>query len=570
MKISKNDYIKIILCALVLSLIFAIPFLKGQIKVGADTTFHLNRIEALSIAIKQGDFFPRVFLEQNYGFGYGSPMFYSIIYLYPAAFLRLVGISPANTYRIYSIMLAFFCALSIMIVTYKISNSKKMYPVYIVGALYVLNNFMLNRIFKRGAIGEMLAMIFVPIVIYAVMQTLYKHKNNWVMLGTSFSLLFYAHNISFILMVVLFFVLILINFKKVIKDKIFMTIIKATILGTLLSLFYIIPMLEQLRNNIYYINFSFTKEDVYLQGGTFLDLLSSEGNDYVNITAGIGVSLFILPLLSSLKNKDSRIYMVIGYIMLFLTTKYFPWHYVTFLNIIQFPSRTLVVAIPLLCIASYYCIENIKEYSFIVKPVTIISLLMSLLSFANTAYELSFKTWGAINDSTTSEMIKSGKDLYLDQDINFWYNIPEISSPEYLPVYSYDYYDGSVYRKLYTEKNEFDLSYNNYNEMAFEVLLTENDLEVVFPKTYYRGYYVDIYKDGMYQESVKATCDKEGRFASATIPDQYKDSNITLILVYKGTIFQKISMLVSILTFTLMVAYVFFKKSRLKMINKCN
>lgn len=559
-----NKIILIIGFACILSLIFAIPFLSGFIKVGADTTFHLNRIEALSIAIENGDYFPRVFLEQNYGYGYGSPMFYSIVYLYPAALMRLLGMSLPDVYRVYSIMLVFFASLSIMIVTDKIVKPDKLSVIYIVGALYMLNNFALNRIFKRGAIGEMLGMIFVPIVIYAIVQIIYKNKHNWMLLGLSFSLLFLAHNISFILMALLFFVLIIINIKDIIINKKILTIVKGTVLGILLSAFYIAPMLEQLRNNIYFINFSFGQENVYLQGGTFLDLLSSAGNDDVFLTAGIGASLFILPLISLVKNKDSRVYGIVGFFLLYMTTKYFPWHYITFLNVIQFPSRTLVIAIPILCIASGYCLNDWFKQEIYLKITVVISLALSLISFANTSYELLFETWGAIRDDTTSEMIKTGKDLYLEQDIHFWYNIPEVSSPEYLPVYLYHYYDNSHYPKLYTQENSYDLAHYSYNEMTFVVNLDHNNLKTVFPKTYYRGYYVDIYENGEYQESLKTRVDDEGRFVMTEIPEEYADRDITLILVYKGTIAQKLSLMLSFLTAFVMIAYKIYLNRRIK------
>ena len=72
----------IIFCLFVTA-IFMIPTMDGMLRIGADTTFHVNRIIGLANAIENNDFFPKILFNQNYNFGYGSPMFYSIfIYIH--------------------------------------------------------------------------------------------------------------------------------------------------------------------------------------------------------------------------------------------------------------------------------------------------------------------------------------------------------------------------------------------------------------------------------------------------------------------------------------------------------
>lgn len=562
----KNPYIRIFLVAIAISLIYAIPFFSGHIKVGADTTFHLNRVEALATAISNGDFFPRVFFEQNYGYGYGSPMFYSVVYLYPAAFIRLMGVSLTNVYRIYTSLIMFFAALSIMVIAYKMFEKKQMWAVYSVGALYVLNNYALSRVFKRGAIGEILAMIFVPLAVYAVHQILYKAKDEWLLLAFGFAGLLLAHNISFILMVIVFAILILVKIKDVFKKKIYIPIIKGTIMAFMLVLFFILPMLEQMKTGIYFINSSFGQEGAYLQGGTFLDLLNCNGTDDTFITAGIGLALFVLPFIGIIKNKNYRVLAITGYIMLFLTTKYFPWHYVTIINFIQFPSRMIIIALPCLCLVSGFVLSEFENCTKVVKNLSVACLLVSAFMFTKTSYELTFKTWGAINDSTTAKMIKTGDTLYYDEDISFWYNVPEVSSPEYLPVGTYDYYDNSIYPKAYGTSQSYDISYTNYNEKALTLTVDGENLKLIFPLVYYRGYVVEIYQNGNYVETLKTKVDDEGRFVSTTVPENYVGQEVTLIARYGGTIVQKLSLGISFLALVAYVVFIVFEIRKRKTI----
>src|SRR3712207_2335194 len=106
-----KNYKKLLVC-LTVALLFCIPILKGSFRVGPDTAFHINRIISLAEAMKNGDYFPRIFFNQNYNFGYGSPLFYSIIFLYPSALLSLMGFSPYYVYAFTVFGIAFFSALT--------------------------------------------------------------------------------------------------------------------------------------------------------------------------------------------------------------------------------------------------------------------------------------------------------------------------------------------------------------------------------------------------------------------------------------------------------------------------
>jgi len=101
----------IIFCLFVTA-IFMIPTMDGMLRIGADTTFHVNRIIGVANAIENNDFFPKILFNQNYNFGYGSPMFYSIFYLYPFAFLYNTGKTPYEIYCVTIFAITFFSALS--------------------------------------------------------------------------------------------------------------------------------------------------------------------------------------------------------------------------------------------------------------------------------------------------------------------------------------------------------------------------------------------------------------------------------------------------------------------------
>ena len=85
-RILKNNKKEIIfiICIVFVSCFYTI-FSINKYYYGYDLTFHLNRLTGICDAIRDGQFIPRVYPNLNYGFGYGSAMFYCDLFLYPFA-----------------------------------------------------------------------------------------------------------------------------------------------------------------------------------------------------------------------------------------------------------------------------------------------------------------------------------------------------------------------------------------------------------------------------------------------------------------------------------------------------
>lgn len=94
----------ILIIALVSFLIasfFCFPFNNGQVHLGADTGFHINRIISLMEAQQNNVEYPYLFWNQNYNFGYPTPIFYCNLFLYWPAALLTDGMLPVLVYKKY-------------------------------------------------------------------------------------------------------------------------------------------------------------------------------------------------------------------------------------------------------------------------------------------------------------------------------------------------------------------------------------------------------------------------------------------------------------------------------------
>ena len=92
---------KYIVCYLVILLIASIPLLNNYLIRGHDIYFHLMRIEGLAQGMKTGDFPVRIQPAWYGGYGYAVSVFYSDLFLYPVALLRLAGVSLQDSYKVY-------------------------------------------------------------------------------------------------------------------------------------------------------------------------------------------------------------------------------------------------------------------------------------------------------------------------------------------------------------------------------------------------------------------------------------------------------------------------------------
>ena len=167
---------------------------------GHDLTFHLSRISAISDGLKFGEFPVKVYPNYFGGYGYANGLFYGDVFLYFPAVLCLLGLSVITSYKVFLFVCAICTALSIYICVKSISKSR--FAATLSMILYTLSSYRAVDVYIRAAIGEVLAFIFIPIVILGVYEIIYNDKKKWYILTIGFTGLFLSHNISAVIMVI--------------------------------------------------------------------------------------------------------------------------------------------------------------------------------------------------------------------------------------------------------------------------------------------------------------------------------------------------------------------------------
>ena len=556
--IRKNKKI-IIFCALI-SIFFIYPYISNNLNLEHDTTFHLSRIEGYATALKNFDFIPNIYPYKNEGFGYGSPMFYSDFLLLIPAILYNFNLSIALCYKLTILISSFFSALFMANLISHLTKNK--YSPYLGAVLYLFSNYRICNTYIRGALGEIMAFIFIPIVLLGIYEVLLKDKNKYYLLIIGFSGLILTHNISFILMCIIFLFFIIYYYKNILADKnIFINIFKAAFITLLITSFFTIPMLEQIFSQKMYLHQYGTSSNLaasaflpwqFTVNETIFGFASNTLDKSQTMTMNTGFLILLLPLfylfdINHKSNKFIKPCFIFGYLSLFICSSIIPWEYLSLLSIIQFPFRLMIVSSTLLCI-----VASIAIFEVIEKKQLFIFILLFIISSVNSVYMLQpvlSRTLVINNDSKYSNLLDNS---ILDPYYNSCFLRVELAAADYLPSTFLDYKNAS---KIITDIDNNEIHDNfekTYNTLIFSA---PENTDIIIPITYYKGY--QVYAINEDQKVKLETKPYLGRITINT--NSYTEFEV----IYKKTTIQIASIFVSITTLIYLSYYLLKKRKKI-------
>lgn len=353
------------------------PVMKTSLQ-GLDAAFHFSRITSLSdiwTSPVNFDYFNHVGSMVN--------LFYPWLFVYPMYFIYLVMQNLVLSFYLY-FMLMTFVTLEITYFCAKRMNITGKYAL-LAAILYAFSLCRISNIYFRVAIGEAVAMTFLPLVVYGCYELFFNNANRWGYLTAGMVCIIYSHVISTLLaaILVLFFFVGNIVLKKWNKQR-GISFLKCIAWSIVLSLGFFGPMLEMMVTTrisvpmVYHLlESAVSPQDLVLQslnnnagsintyGLIFLILLIFLGINYQKLNSWyrlctIGIGIFTL-----------------------LATKLFPWDFFqSSLMMIQFPWRFLAIGTVLITFsASYLCmqLESSSPHLWLIFIASTLFLQTSLL-----------------------------------------------------------------------------------------------------------------------------------------------------------------------------------------------
>ena len=366
--------------ALVCTAAFAsLPALMEHIVDGHDLFFHMNRIEGIAAGLRSGQFPVRIHASTLLGFGYAASEFYPEAFLYVPALLRNMGVSLMASVQVMMILINLATALVCYGSVRAMTRSRDV--ALLSSILYTLSIYRLVSLYAVATIAEALAMVFFPMLIYAVTQALVGDSRCWPVLSLAMTGIFMSHLLSTLLAAGFCVLAALVCVRRLLREPV--RIVRCALaagLMALCSMGFLVPFLlysaAGINTNVtlpayryrltigeLMLGFSEATGDAHSVGRALGGTIGAHPG--LAILLGCALLMTALYMQGMRREESDRLPCALlgfGVTALLCSTALFPWEalcalarpFSTIVMQVQYPRRLLGVATPLLSVAAAY------------------------------------------------------------------------------------------------------------------------------------------------------------------------------------------------------------------------
>jgi len=535
--------IRFLIIVLAIALFACHPYLNKMVIYSHDIGYHLNRINEICKQLIMGNFPATIHTELVNGLGYANSLFYPELFLYiPAMLIYFLKIDLLTSYKFFIVIITFFTFLSMYYSSILIFKKKQI--AWLSALLYTFSLYRLTDIYVRGALGEILALVFFPLIISGLYEIIFGENKRWWVVVIGLFGLANSHILSFVMAIPIILILCLANIDKIFKDKnILKHLFIAAIVAIITTIGFFGPLIEQKCNDKFFVDEQTIDEPSDLkERATSIDLAlrnQLKMGDGINgnytdetLSEGVGIILLMLPILILFKKgisyKNNRFeiqILVIAFITYMISTKLFPWEKIEFLTIIQFPFRLNIIPTTLLALVAADAFYNfMREKNDTTTLLTIVILLI-------TASQLD-----GFDINSRNEPIEQ----LLTNNYGFGEYLPEGMKLDDLDLY-----------EINNKENKIEFSRTG-NTITFYYESSSSNDQINIPLTYYKGYIAYIENnDGKHDLTVSKNTENGHVLVLAD-----KSISGTITVKYKMTYVQKICYSISAISVCVLGIYI--------------
>ena len=536
--------------------------------------FHILRIGELGREMARHSAFPIYIFRDVYShYGYPIPIFYGCIFLYPAAFLHMIGLSALSAYKItviFVLMFAFLSAYGCL----KIYTQD--YQLAFLGAfLYTISPFFLNELFVRASLGAALVYVFIPIVLLGYIQIVTDRKRllGIFALGGGMAGVISSHVISTVLIVIALFIMFLTGLRHINNIwRAIKLIFLSVIVCLMLTAWYLLPMAEQFAVGTYKAP---TANTLWITTENPISMLIPMHlfmvikplfhlSIPVSEIGGAVVPMIIITLYLVITgkirdiNRTERTLLILYYVLTICLFIPFIWNWLDrVLSFMQFSWRIFLI---ISVIGVIFLILMLRDDGN--GYLTRIELVVSIFS---AVYILIF-FFGYFGIRT---FVPGLAERVIGHNIPEYTYVSETTDNLYIPVEMDEKTLSDRPREVYTDEVGQTVSYTyTVNEDAGSVIIdiesNAAESEVVFtcPFIMYKGYTARSAKNSIADDT--DTYDVSGSadgFVNVTVP---AGTTGRIEVAYTGTILQRISFVISVASLVLFVVFAMIYFGRLR------
>lgn len=156
-----------IIIVLLLPLITALPAWGEGIPAAADVEVHVHRIHAMSLALQEGNLYPRWISYFHLGYGYPIFNFYAPGYAYFTALFEIAGLHITTAYNLVQTLAWSFGSLGMYLL------ARRFMPIpaaILAGTLWAFAPSRLYEVWWQGSIAQIIAASFMPYLMSGVVK----------------------------------------------------------------------------------------------------------------------------------------------------------------------------------------------------------------------------------------------------------------------------------------------------------------------------------------------------------------------------------------------------------------
>lgn len=558
----KKSNIKWVLIIALITIILLFQLFYNKRLYGHDTLFHTGSIiylsKTISIINPLGD---KIIKLDTNPFGYGTWLFYPKLPHLLGAYLYLICKNVYLSMNIIYLITSFLSGVIMFYLSKKLFHNNKV--ALLSSAIYLTYSYHICEIYIRDAYAENFMFMVIPLIFLG----LYELKDNntkqfYIYFILGYVIGMYSHLISMFFCTIFVF-LYLIYYKKEFlqKDKIKKLLISAIIV-TGLTLPFLTTIIEhRLLANYVVFTDSFSNKSTTINSVIGIEKYINHNKSaiYNNIIIYINYTTIVLLIITTViflqkkyRNKyksERKLLFFTSLVCIALINSPWLWKRLpNIFSIIQFPWRiTILLSIVISLYAPLCFINQYKIDKRMITTIYIIIILFTTVDGVNNIFYYGIKQYSN-KEIINSPTVMGWQQEYLPiSAINHTITLSDGTKP--IEENNYQLYDYP--NKIITNNNvSIKVLKDTNKHYKFIVKNLKKDTVIIMPRTYYLGYQLTCnHKKYKLKESknglLEAKINKKG----------------TYTLKYTGTIYDKISKIIGIMTIIIVgVTYIWKRK----------
>lgn len=291
--VTENKAAMVLKVIVLLYTLVSIAVIWLYLPTGDDLPFHLQRLDAIakefSLGVLPGNFPFRIYTVTLEGYGYGSPLFYGDLPLYPFALLAAAGLSTYRAYQLFLSVIVVATLISLDVMIREVTRTRRTIG-YALGMLICLLSTTFYGEVLGSCVGRALVWVFAPLAIAGYHRIVFsKRKGGIGLLVAGVAGAFFSHPLNCVLLLGFLVVILLFTLRSVDAEAV-KKILTAAGITALLCAWYVCPMLEQMLSQKFFVSaadapngkrvlsdFTVTAFGLFVPSGLRVSLLSRLG-----------------------------------------------------------------------------------------------------------------------------------------------------------------------------------------------------------------------------------------------------------------------------------------------------